>query len=81
MSELSVLERATLQALADKCNYSLSGHASKEDVTGKFARHLRGSVKGALQTLRKKGYCTLVGGKRSRRYRLSRYGLNQALNL
>ena len=78
MSELSVLERATLQALANVCGYSLTGHASKEDVSRKFAGHLRGNVKKALETLRKKQYCTHVGGKRSTRYRLSKDGLSLA---
>ena len=81
MSNLSVLEKATLQSLASSCNYSLSAHAPTEYVTGNFKRHLRGDVKKALRDLRKKRYCYKQGGKRNTRWHLSREGLSQALKL
>ena len=51
MSELTVLEKATLQALAGECGYSLHGHASTEDVTRHSPGHLKGNAKKALQLI------------------------------
>ena len=79
MSELSVLEKATLQSLASACNYSLSAHVPTEGVTRKFKRHLRGDVKRALRDLRKERLCNKHGGGRSTRWQLSRAGLHLAL--
>lgn len=56
-SELSEIERATLQALADACNYSLSAHVPIEAVASRFPTHLRGDTRKALKKLRRKGYC------------------------
>lgn len=78
MPELSEIERATLQALADACNYSLSAHVPVEAVTRKFPTHLRGDAKKALKKLRSKGYCFEHPTGRNRTWQLTPNGLNLA---
>ena len=78
MHELSELEKATLKSLAEEVDYSLSGHASTEDITRNFPKYLRGNVKKCLGNIRTKKLCNRVGGKRNTRWRLSREGLNVA---
>jgi len=81
MSDLTVLEKATLQALAGECGYSLHGSVSKEDVTRHFPGHLKGDAKKALESLNKNNYCYSVGGKKNKRYKLTKDGQNLALNI
>jgi len=76
--ELPVIERATLQALAHACNYSLTAHVPIEAVTRNFARHLRGDAKKALKKLRSKGYCIEHPTGRNRTWQLSSEGLRMA---
>lgn len=57
MTILSPMEQATLKALAEMCNYSLSAHVPKEAVTSKFPKHLRGDAKKCLKKLKSKGFC------------------------
>jgi hypothetical protein len=57
LAELTEMEKAVLQALADACNYSLGAHPPVEAVTRSFAGNLKGDVKKNLRNLRKRGYC------------------------
>ena len=78
MSGLTDIEQATLQALADACNYSLSAHVPTEAVTSRFVRHLRGDVKKALKRLRRMGYCIVHPTHRKKTWQLSPSGLDIA---
>ena len=75
---LSPLEKATLQALAEACNYSLACHVPKEAVTRKFPGHLRGEAKKGLKDLKRKGCCQThpTGGNTT--WELTSLGLNIA---
>ena len=75
MSALPDIEQATLQALADACNYSLSAHVPVEAVTRRFRTHLRGDAKKALKKLRSKGYCFEHPTGRKRTWQLTPKGL------
>jgi len=77
-NELSEIERATLQALAHACNYSLTAHVPVEAVTRKFPRNLRGDAKKALKKLRSKGYCIEHPTGRKRTWQLTPKGLRMA---
>lgn len=81
MTGLTELEKAALQALAGECDYSLHGHASKENVTRHFKGHLKGNAKKALLKLKTKSYCTEVGGKKNARYKLTIRGRQKALEM
>lgn len=76
MSELSELQKATLLALADACNYSLAAHVPEVYVTKRFPRGLRGDVKKALDKLRAKGYCSKHPTSRNMTWQLSVNGLS-----
>jgi len=73
-SELSEIEQATLQALADACNYSLRAHVPEQAVTRNFPTHLRGDAKRALRDLRRKGYCVEHPAGKNRTWQLTRKG-------
>jgi hypothetical protein len=75
MSELSVIQEATLKALADACNFSLAAHVPEQAVTRRFPRNLRGDVKKSLDKLRSKGYCTKHPTGKNMTWQLSRKGL------
>lgn len=75
MTILTAMELATLKALADACNYSLSAHVPKEAVTSKFRTHLRGDVKKCLKKLRTKGFCRAHPTGGSTTYELTINGL------
>jgi len=80
-SPLSPVETATLQALADACNYSLSAHVPKEAITRRAHPNLRGDVKKSLKKLRSKGYCFEhpTGGNMT--WQLTQRGLTMARNI
>lgn len=78
MTILTALEQATLIALSEACNCSLSAHVPKEAVTSKFAKHLRGDVKKCLKKLKRRGYCYAHPTGRNTTYQLTREGLNAA---
>jgi len=56
-------------------------HASTEDVTRHSKGHLKGEAKKVLKSLYSNNYCYLVGGKKNKRYKLTRDGLNLALDI
>jgi hypothetical protein len=78
MTTLSPMEQATLQSLADACDYSLSAHVPAEAVMGNFKRHLRGDVRRSLKKLRAKGYCFEHPTRRNTTYQLTPFGLSTA---
>lgn len=78
MTILSPIEQATLKALADACNFSLSAHVPVEAVTRKFKKHLRGDVKKILKKLRAKGYCVAHPAGRTITWQLTPNGLRVA---
>ena len=81
MFELSTIEKAALQALADACNYSLSAHVPIEAVTRRFPSHLRGDAKKALDKLRRKGFCFEHPTGRNRTWQLTQAGLTMAKSI
>jgi len=78
LSALSDIEKATLQALADACSYSLSAHVPIEAVIRRFPSNLRRDAKKALKKLRSKGYCSQHPTRRKKTWQLSRKGLTVA---
>jgi hypothetical protein len=78
MTTLSPIEQATLQALADACNWSMSAHVPAQAVTRKFPKHLRGDVKRSLKKLRAKGCCFEHPTGRNTTYQLTPNGLSMA---
>jgi len=78
MTTLRPIEQATLKALADVCNYSLSAHVPSESVARKFPKHLRGDVKKSLNKLRAKGLCYKHPTGRNITWQLTRSGLRMA---
>jgi hypothetical protein len=78
MFQLSTIEKATLHALADACNYSLGAHVPREAVTRRIAANLRGDAKKALRKLRSKGYCIEHPTGRNRTWQLTPKGLAEA---
>jgi len=78
MTILTAMEHATLKALAEACNYSLSAHVPREAVTSKFPKHLRGDVKKCLKKLKSKGFCSAHPTGRNTTYELTINGLNAA---
>jgi len=81
LPDITVIEEATLRALADACNYSLSAHVPVEAVTARFQTHLRGEAKKALERLRRKDYCYKHPTGRSMTWQLTRKGLDMAKDL
>ena len=73
---LKQMEQATLQALGDACNYSLSAHVPIEAVTRRFRSNLRGDAKKALRNLKRKGLCQEHPTGRNITWQLTRNGLN-----
>jgi len=78
MTILTAIELATLKALAEACNFSLSAHVPKEAVTCKFPTHLRGDVKKCLKKLKSKGFCVAHPTGRNTTYNLTISGLKTA---
>lgn len=78
MTILSPSEQATLNALADACNWSLHAHVPLQAITRKFAKHLRGDVNKDLRRLRAKGYCFEHPTGRNTTWQLTNNGLTIA---
>lgn len=78
MTTLSPMEQATLKALAEACNWSLSAHVPSEAVTRKFKTHLRGDAKKTLKKLRSAGYCWEHPTGRNTTWQLTAKGLKEA---
>lgn len=78
MTTLSPIEQATLKALSEACNFSLSAHVPIQAVMSKFPKHLRGDVKKTLKKLRAKGYCCEQPTGRNITWRLTLNGLRVA---
>jgi hypothetical protein len=75
---LSTIQRATLQALAEECSYSLSAHVPEGAVTRHFPTHLRGDAKKALDQLRRMGFSVKHPTGRNTTWGLTQLGLTSA---
>lgn len=55
--DLTPIEIAALEALAEACNYSLTAHQSEGAILRGTKIHLRGDLKKGLQKIARKGLC------------------------
>jgi len=78
MTTLSVIEKATLQALASACDFSLGAHVPKEAVTKRVPTNIRGDARKALRKLKSKGYCFEHPTGRNKTWQLTQSGLDVA---
>jgi hypothetical protein len=81
IKELTELQRATLIALANACDYSLGAHPPERAIVKKFPVHLHGDVKKCLKDLHKMGLCIKHPTRGENTYNISQTGLSLSLNL
>ena len=80
-NQLTQLQVATLKALADACNYSLSSHPPEQAILRKFPKNLRGDAKDCLKWLHRKGLCAKHPTHGQITYQLTQEGLRLAYSL
>ena len=54
INDFNEIEKATLIALADTCNYSIHAHVAEQFILSRLPSHLRGNAKKCLKKLHNK---------------------------